>query len=131
MSLHITMQEFKDILQETNKPLVDAIVNVQKQVVAVEHKLDSASQKISENIKDNALLENNFKNLKENQDKINGELSKSVNENWTFTRGVAEEFAEFKTSLKGGATGARWFWAILIGIATAINLIIAIYSKVN
>ena len=81
MSESITMQQFIEALEKTNKPIVEKLI-------ALEGKIDTATANINSTLITNAVMETNLKNHETANREKHLEFEKSLSQNWEKTRKI-------------------------------------------
>jgi hypothetical protein len=81
MSDNITMQQFIDVLKDTNKPIFDKLGTL-------ETKIDTATANINSSLITNAVMEANLKNHEKANKEKHVEFDKSLSQNWEKTRKI-------------------------------------------
>jgi len=84
MNDEVTMSELKPLLAGISAQLTATNNNV----IAMRNDLEEARRDISATIKDNAVMEEKIKTLKENNDEKHVEINTSLNKNWDKTREI-------------------------------------------
>jgi hypothetical protein len=81
MSEHITMQQFIDVLKDTNKPIFDKLGTL-------EAKIDTATANINSSLITNAVMEANLANHEKTNKEKHDEMLDSLSKNWDKTRKI-------------------------------------------
>jgi len=79
MNENITMQQFSDLLEKSNKPIFEKLG-------ALEYKIDEASRNINDSLITSAVLETKIQNLDNNNNDKHEKLEQDLNSNWVVTR---------------------------------------------
>jgi len=135
MSMNITVEELKTILQEANKPMMESIAKVDSRVFGVEIQIASARAEISEQVTKNAVIESDLGNHKREQEKEIAKIHDSQSKNWDMTRD-AHSLAKKAIDITGildekigkNSIIKNWISFSSAGI-TIITLLIVIYNS--